>query len=252
MNVFSAIVSEVFRWVLQTTWQAAVLAGLILLVQRLFRKRLSPLWRYGLWLLLVVRLLIPVPPQSGLSIFNLARIEPPGTRLPGAASSPATSPLASTAVAAGDGGATLSAADTRQFPATTGGSQVVEESPVQGLSPRPTADWFGVAVRFWFMGVCLFGLRLVWFDARFCWRLARHVPVADEQVTRQFEDCLKTVGIRRRVTLIETEEVDSPAVYGLWRKRLLLPDGVFERFALGELRCIFLHELAHLKRHDLE
>src|SRR5438093_10783682 len=155
MNVFSAIVSEVFRWVLQTTWQAAVLAGLILLVHRLFRKRLSPPWRYGLWLLLVVRLLIPVPPQSGLSIFNLARIEPPGTRLPGAASSPATSPLASTAVAAGDGGATLSAADTRQFPATTGGSHVVEESPVQCLRPRLPADWFGCSVRIGINGACL-------------------------------------------------------------------------------------------------
>ena len=41
MNALGAITSEVFSWVLQTTWQAAVLAGLILLAQRLFRKRLS-------------------------------------------------------------------------------------------------------------------------------------------------------------------------------------------------------------------
>src|SRR5437762_14066871 len=96
MNALDAIASEVFRWVLQTTWQAAVLAGLILLTQGLFRKRLSPAWRYGLWLLLVVRLLIPVPPQSALSIFNLARLEPIRTRLR-AASSPSRSPMAPTA-----------------------------------------------------------------------------------------------------------------------------------------------------------
>jgi bla regulator protein BlaR1 len=53
------------------------------------------------------------------------------------------------------------------------------------------------------------------------------------------------------VRLIESEEVESPAVYGLWRKWLLLPDGVFERFSTAELRCIFLHELAHIKRGDL-
>jgi len=45
--------------------------------------------------------------------------------------------------------------------------------------------------------------------------------------------------------------VESPAVYGLWRKRLLLPDGIFERFSTDELRCIFLRELAHIKRGDL-
>jgi hypothetical protein len=49
----------VFRWVLQTTWQAAVLAGLILLAQRLLQNRLPPFWRYRLWLLLVVRLMVP-------------------------------------------------------------------------------------------------------------------------------------------------------------------------------------------------
>src|SRR6185369_5642825 len=68
-------VEEAFRWILQTTWQTAVLVGLILLAQWLLRRRLAPAWRYGLWLLLVVRLLMPVVPPSGFSIFNLARID---------------------------------------------------------------------------------------------------------------------------------------------------------------------------------
>src|SRR5436309_997838 len=125
MNALGAIASEVFRWVMQTTWQAAVLAGLILLAQRLFHKRLSPAWRYGLWLLLVVRLLIPVPPQSALSIFNLARIEPLRTR-PGAASSPSRSPMSPNPAAEGSSRAALSTADAPQFPPRTGpgGSQV--------------------------------------------------------------------------------------------------------------------------------
>src|ERR671930_580658 len=76
MNLFTRIGGVVFEWVLQTTWQAAVLAGLILLAQWLFRKRLSPGWRYGLWLLLVVRLWMPSSPQSAISIFNLARLDP--------------------------------------------------------------------------------------------------------------------------------------------------------------------------------
>ncbi len=44
-----------FEWLLQTSWQAAVLAVLILLAQLFFRNRLSPAWRHGLWLLLLVR-----------------------------------------------------------------------------------------------------------------------------------------------------------------------------------------------------
>ena len=74
-------VEEVFRWILQTTWQATVLVGLILLAQWLLRRRLAPAWRYGLWLLLVGRLLMPVVPPSGLSIFNLARTDLANSRM---------------------------------------------------------------------------------------------------------------------------------------------------------------------------
>ncbi len=52
--------------------------------------------------------------------------------------------------------------------------------------------------------------------------------------------------------LIETARVESPSVHGLVRTRVLLPKGIFDRFSAEELRCILLHELAHIKRHDLE
>ena len=74
-------VEEVFRWILQTTWQTTVLVGLILLAQWLLRRRLAPAWRYGLWLLLIVRLLMPIVPPSGFSIFNLARTDLANSRV---------------------------------------------------------------------------------------------------------------------------------------------------------------------------
>lgn len=40
--------NAVFAWLLRTSWQASVLAGLVLLVQWLFRNKLSPGWRFAL------------------------------------------------------------------------------------------------------------------------------------------------------------------------------------------------------------
>ena len=42
MNHLTQFGGGVFQWVLQTTWQAAVLAGLILLAQRLARNVFRP------------------------------------------------------------------------------------------------------------------------------------------------------------------------------------------------------------------
>jgi hypothetical protein len=52
--------------------------------------------------------------------------------------------------------------------------------------------------------------------------------------------------------LLETDLVESPALYGLFRLRLLLPPKLSERFTPDELRHIFLHELSHVRRHNTE
>src|ERR1051325_461096 len=77
MNTLTTFAGNAFRHVLEASWQAAVLGVLVLIVQLGFRKKLSPAWRYGLWLLVVTRLLMPISPQSAVSIFNLARVSPP-------------------------------------------------------------------------------------------------------------------------------------------------------------------------------
>ena len=76
----------------RASWQAALLAGMVLIVQWLLRGRLSARWRYNLWLLVLLRLLIPVTPQSSLSVFNLsnhfrASSRAPSNRSRGASSS---------------------------------------------------------------------------------------------------------------------------------------------------------------------
>src|SRR5947207_11282720 len=76
MNTILTDGSELFKWVLQTSWQAAVLACLILLGQRIFRRQISAAWRYGLWFLLLARLVMPFTPQSAFSVFNLAWVKP--------------------------------------------------------------------------------------------------------------------------------------------------------------------------------
>lgn len=241
MSQMTSLGGVLFRWVLQTTWQAAVLAGLILLAQWLLRKRLSPSWRYGLWLLLVIRLLMPLPPQSALSIFNLAKTAP---RHPVAVTSPPPAPAA------------VNNESTPTFAPNVPVFHEPREAPPFAqapAAPRHSAklDWFAIALCGWLGGVCFFGTRLLWANLRFRSRISAYQPISDEKVIRLFNECRAVFKLTRPVRLIESEEVESPAVYGLWQKWLLLPDGVFERFSTEELRCIFLHELAHLKRRDL-
>jgi beta-lactamase regulating signal transducer with metallopeptidase domain/thiol-disulfide isomerase/thioredoxin len=246
-----------FTWVLQSSWQAAVLVLLVLLAQMLFRKKLSPAWRYGLWLLVVARLLMPAWPQSAISIFNLAKFTPrpaiAGSHSRQALVAPEVPVSDLRAEPAGERAFLPAAAPPEARPAW----QPDHDRPagaVSAISSRPVrpTNWFGMACAVWLTGVCLLALRLAWANVRFGSRLARRMPVADAAVLRIVAECANDIGIRPPASVIETEEVESPAVCGLWKKRLLAPDGVFERFSPEELRHIFLHELAHIKRRDIE
>ena len=67
-----------FGWIVQTSVQASVLTGFILLAQVVFRKRLPVRWRYCLWFLLVARLVVPWAPESRVQRFQLRSRRPGG------------------------------------------------------------------------------------------------------------------------------------------------------------------------------
>ena len=246
MNGEARLGAELFRWVLQTTWQAAVLAVLILGAQWLLRRQLSAGRRYGLWLLLVARLLMPLAPPSPLSVFNLIPADPPPRF---AVQSPST-PRIKAALASTSALPAQPAAQQPQVePLRDGGP------PPSGVVTRyspPKIHWFKMAFWTWLAGFFFFAARLVWTNARFHARLAACQPVMDAQCQRLLDDCREGLKVGQTLCILETDEVEAPGVYGVWQTWLLLPNGLLDRFSERELRCVFLHELAHIKRGDLK
>src|SRR5205814_5258917 len=58
------------EWLLRASWQAGVLAILILVIQWIAGSRLSARWRYNLWMLVVLRLVLPAVPATHWSVHN--------------------------------------------------------------------------------------------------------------------------------------------------------------------------------------
>src|ERR1700692_4622471 len=55
----------------RVSWQASVLAAIILAFRFIFGGGLIARWRCRLWILVAVRLMLPVLPSSPWSVFNL-------------------------------------------------------------------------------------------------------------------------------------------------------------------------------------
>ncbi len=259
----SAIIGTFFIWLMQTSWQAAILVLIVFLVQSVFGKKLNARWRHALWLLVMVRMLLPAAPRSAMSLFNYAGLEnmrekpvlmsfdPPATHDSGVVQSsvkeiegePMSSPVVSQSPP--QQAYTSPAAS---MPA----SKVVITPPAAGVGTifnRVNIAWWCVLV--WGIGAGLLALRVIGQNLTFIRRLRGAKSITEPKTLALFEQCKSMVGIHFSIGLVETSQVQSPALHGFFRPRLLLPARMIGSFSEQELRYIFLHELAHVKRCDM-
>jgi type II secretory pathway component GspD/PulD (secretin) len=59
------------------------------------------------------------------------------------------------------------------------------------------------------------------------------------------------MGIKQRVRLKLSTNAGSPAVCGLWRPVILIPQALAEKLTPVQLRAVLFHELAHIQRGDV-
>ncbi len=250
--------------------QGGVLVLLVLAVQWLFRRHLTPRWRCALWFLVMARLLLPVSPGSAASIFNFL---PPGHRAPPGAEAaprpPASAGRAASSLVAPPHAAVAAAgaafpAPLPDEPASAAAPAPVapvpavrpEIGPVVGgprleASTAPALDGWRLLFWGWLAGACALAAYVLASSLRLAWRCRRLALCTDPGVLALRDQCAASLGIRRRPDILEVPAGASPALFGLFRPRLLLPRDVAAHFSAQELRYVFLHELAHLQRRDL-
>jgi len=74
-------------------------------------------------------------------------------------------------------------------------------------------------------------------------------PIDDPELQQELESARRRLGVLRAVSLRECRSITVPAVWGVLRPVLLLPvEG--REWSRERLRVVFLHEVAHVARHD--
>jgi len=239
METFLWRLSEFFGWLLRSSVYAGVLVCLVLLIGAMVRRRLAARWHYLLWLVVVVRMMMPWAPQSTVSILNL---------IPDSARQRARAFLS----------AELVERDSRIEPLAGDlenplAGDLENPQPDAAIAPATRPAWrvldlLGIV---WLAGALILGAYV--FAANFrMWRIIKRIrPLTDQRILDLLEDCKGQAAVETLLGIVVTDEVRSPALFGFIRPRLLLPAGIIETQSPGQLRHIFLHELSHLKRHDI-
>lgn len=235
---------DMFLWLVRSSFYGTVLLVMILLVRAVTRRQFRFRMVYWLWMVLLVRLIWPLDVQTTFSVFNLMprQVTPEQFFTPQAAEE---QPANNKALTEKESAA----------PSISTPSVVSEVPPIESDLPQASVtaplDWQMMLCAVWLAGG---GLLSVWvLGNNFkLWRIVkRRRLVTRQDILELLEDCKGQLGLQTVIGVVETDEVKTPCLFGYLRPRLLLPVGILDEMDTSQLRYVFLHELAHLKRHDI-
>ena len=223
LNAWGARFVEV---ALPMLWQSSVLIAVVFAVDFLLRRKIRPAVRYTLWFVIFIKLLIP-----------------PTLALPtGAAWWLRTRPV--------------------QVVAPHMRTMMVNYSEPVRTFILPAAPYVPVAAprarlsrdaRTLLTSIFVSVLLAGW--SAFRWRqiarCVRATTTATGEIQQMLAEASRRAGLRKNVRLCVTAEAMSPAVCGLLRPVVLLPQSLIERLTPKQLEAVLLHELIHLRRCDV-
>ncbi len=216
-------------------WQVTIVAlGIGAVVKLCCRNR--PHLAYALWMLVVVKSIFPPYVSSPTGLFSWAL--------------------------AGRATAHTSFAENRRGPSVisrasdphSGSSASAADIVEGGAKPDSAVVWNHLDLAVTSIWVAGFVLSTAFVLAKqiACSSLIRRssLPVDERYVSALAELC-RRLGVKRRVRLIVTSRPIGPAVFGLVRPSILMPEVLLAGNSLERVELVLAHELIHVKRGDI-
>ncbi len=220
MGLLLSGLSTFFMWLMDYTIDISILICLIFIIKSIASRKLPAWWHYSLWIVLLLRMLLPWQIETPLTITNVVPIT----------------------------------IDESLFESVLIEEEIVTAGPAPELSAAE-AGWNiqvnDVLLALWMSGALFLGCYILVKNIKFR-KLIKNEPLLTEKsVLNLLEKCKRRMKVHNNLEVTVTDKIKSPALYGYIRPRLLLPAGIAETLDSSKLSYIFLHELGHLKRHDI-
>ncbi len=271
----SAWLQQAAEWTWQNSLAAGALALAVLGLRRILQGRLAPFWLYLSGALVLSRLWLPAPlPHAWAWDRAWSTAVPPA---PGSGTVPAVAPILVTAepVEAGTLPALLelerelaearvsvellkstkAAAPAGPVPdAVSGRESTAPGEPgllAEMLEKVRSFDWPATGLWIWLAGMLVAGLS-TWLRHRaFRRRLARSAKPLTLPWEGLAGECALLAGLRRVPPLFTLPGGGTPFLCGVRRPWIVIPEGTLARLSREEARHVLLHEMLHVRRHDL-
>ena len=216
---FQELIDQLFA----NSWRAGILIAALFAFRGVLRRFLDARVIYWFWVIVAVRLLLPFDVPVSVSAARYLPLAP-----------------------------WTYAGDFDAGPSVSTSEPVVPGSvaPPAAASLREILLNEKTLAIVWAVGVATVLLAYFWASLSFRRQLSRSGRRAGKRTEQAVSSCSRAMGLNP-ITVLEMDALSGPALFGVWRPRLLFPLGLADQLSDEELRLVVLHELGHLKRRDL-
>lgn len=232
-DIFVYYLPQFFEWVLKTSIMASIAVGLILIVKTLLRNKLTSRWNYLLWMILIVRLLLPWSPDSSFSIYSILSYGYKATV------SYHNQPIEKEH---------YSAVSQQQIFKES--NNIISNKAIVNDEKQKNTP-ITIALYIWLIGVFALILTTYCINRRLYNFIKNQPVITDKRIIDIFENCKKIMSVQKSIPIVLAGKISSPTVLGFFRPRVLLSTNLTNQLTDSQLRHIFYHELAHITRRDV-
>lgn len=256
-------------WMFQMTWQVAVLVIVLSVATYVLRRR-SAVFLHALWILVLVRLVVPPAfafptgwgwwldhpplalvsgnhPVTAGSTSALAPLSP--SAMPARSSEVESTASAGTVASSIDGAAPDRNTEPRS--AAAAGTISQPAAPVDAAATARAGRPWAVYLLLAWAGVSGTLLVMLGLGSLRVGRWVRDAtPLTDPALCDMLHDCCERLEVGGGIELRNSESCTTPVVVGHFQPVILLPATVLEGLEPAELRSVLIHELQHIRRGD--
>ncbi|MCA9241403.1 MAG: hypothetical protein KDA37_14440 [Planctomycetales bacterium] len=241
---------------------AAPLALIVLFIDVIAGRWLSARVRCWLWVLVAVRLVLPIAPESPLSTVHLWRLVAWSEHR---VTSDDAKPSIPEFVARESALGATAASPTGELARSSMADILVEgrKNILPDLTLSQATSGLGLAhsqwgwedilgvglVCVWVIGAAVVLLRAAIASMRFAWNLRSIREIDSEETINVVLRACGEIGVRRPLVK-QVPGLQTPALFGVWQPTLCLPEAAQQDLDNQKLRLIVLHEAMHIRRGD--
>ncbi|WP_234123727.1 M56 family metallopeptidase [Clostridium hydrogenum] len=221
-----------FQLVLGSSIMATFVAIAILLIRVIFKGKIGVKGNYLIWLVLILRLVMPYTPKSQISFFNLINNNKSISKVINVSEAKINNKVIQ--------------------PSIQTASVNNHNNKIKRDIKDTTNEYLKVAAFIWILGVIILGLKTMITAILFSHKLSFYKELRDVEILDIVRECKNKIKINKNIRVYKTSLVKVPGIFGVFKPKLLLPMNLDKQVELNELRYVIFHEISHIKRRDIE